>query len=548
MAIPIPKVGFARFLKEGTQTFKGVDEAVLRNIDACVELASQVRTGFGPSGMNKMIINHIEKLFVTNDAATILKELKIEHPAARLLVLASQQQEKQIGDGTNTVVMLGAALLENAMTLINMGLKPVEIAEGYEKAYEKLNELLPKLVVAEATNPKDYESVRTFLRSSIASKQFSDDEFIANMVAKACIQITPENTYNFNVDNVRIVKILGSGVASSRLVNGMVFKRGAEGVVKSAKKANVAVFTCPFDLTQTETKGTVLMETAKDLLEFSAGEEATVESQVKALADDNVNVVVAAGKFGDLYLHFLNKYNIMGVRLTSKFDLRRLCLLTGARAQARVCSPGAAGLGFIDNIYVDEIGGTEVTVFDRESTHPLISTIIVRGSSQSRMDDVERAIDDGVNTYKALTKDSKFLAGAGAVEIELARQIELYGDKMSNLDQYSIKKYAQSLEVVPKQLAENAGLEPTKLLSVLYTEHEQGGKNQGVNVSFGEQTVDANVMKIYDHYVSKKTAIRLATEAAITILNIDKIIMSKQAGGPKPRAPLPQDEDESGMA
>uniref|UniRef100_A0A915Q5C0 T-complex protein 1 subunit theta n=1 Tax=Setaria digitata TaxID=48799 RepID=A0A915Q5C0_9BILA len=549
MALSIPKSGYARFLKEGAQHFKGAEEAVQRNIEACTELSSQIQSAFGPRGMNKMIINHIEKLFVTNDAGTILKELEVQHPAAKMLVMATQMQEKQIGDGTNTVVIFGAALLEHASQLLNMGLSPSEIADGYEKAVDKTLEILPSLVVKKADDLRDVELVQKYLKSAVMSKQYDNVDFITHLVAKACVQIVPTNTYNFNVDNIRVCKILGGSVQASKTMNGMVFQRGAEGEIKKVDKARIAVYTCPFDLTQTETKGTVLLESADELLKFSAGEEAEVEVVVKALADNGVNVVVAAGKFGDLYVHFLNKYKIMGVRLTSKFDLRRLCRTTGAQAQARVeiknsslqCVPPRTSYGECDRVYRDEIGETEVTIFDKLSERGHVATIVIRGSSQSRMDDIERAIDDAINTYKALTRDCQLLPGAGAVEVELARQIESFGEKCAGLEQYSIKKFAHALEALPKQIAENAGLDPTEVLSKIYAAHQEGQQNAGIDLISGE-VIDVVQENIYDLYSGKKSAIKLAADAAMTILKVDQIIMSKQAsGGPAARPPKPTD-------
>uniref|UniRef100_A0A915DCL3 T-complex protein 1 subunit theta n=1 Tax=Ditylenchus dipsaci TaxID=166011 RepID=A0A915DCL3_9BILA len=511
----LPKSGYSRFMKEGAMHFKGMDEAVKRNIDACVELASQLRSAYGPNGMNKMVINRLEKLFVTNDAVTILNELEVQHPAARMIILAAQMQEKQMGDSTNTVVIFAAALLEQALQLLDMGLTPVEISAGYEEAYEKAAEILPQLVVEKAEDLLDVEKVRQYLKASIMSKQSDVYEFISELVAKACVQIVPKtNIMNFNVDSIRVCKILGSGAASSRVVNGMVFRRGAEGEVKKGS-GYVAVFACPFDLTQTETKGTVLMQNADELLNFSTTEESEVEAQVKALADGGVKVVVAAGKFGDLYLHYLNKYQIMGVRLTSKFDLRRLCLSIGAQAQARICAPSVEFLGKCDEVYLQEIGETQVVIFDKKS-EPL-------------MDDVERAIDDAVNTYKAMTKDNRLLPGAGATEIELARRIESIGDRCADLRQYAIKKFALALESFPKQLAENAGLKPTETLSILYATHMEGKVNAGIDVPTGS-IVDVKEKQIYDVYAGKFLALKLATNVAATILKIDQIIMAKPAG------------------
>ncbi|KAI6181345.1 CCT-theta [Aphelenchoides besseyi] len=546
MAMQIPKSGYSRFMKEGAQSFKGLDEAVMRNIEACVELAGQIRSAYGPNGMNKMVINHIEKMFVTNDAATILNELEVQHPAARMIVMATQQQEAQIGDNTNTVLIFAAALLEHAAELIKMGLKPVEISAGYTLAYEKAAEILPELVAATFTELTDLEKTRKVLKSSIMSKQYDQYELVADLVAKACVQTVPRNASAFNVDNIRVVKILGAGVGSSHVMNGMVFRRGAEGDVKKITNARVAVFACPFDLTQTETKGTVLMNNAEDLLEFSKTEESEVENQVKALHEAGVNVVVAAGKFGDIYLHYLNKYKIMGVRLVSKFDMRRLCRTIGAQAQARVIAPSVDALGQCNEVYTKEIGGDHVVVFDRTTDVARVATIIIRGSSQSLMDDVERAVDDAVNTYKALTKDGRLLAGAGAVEIELARRIESIGEKFEGLEQYSVKKFANALDTLPKLLAENAGLKPNEILSSLRAVHQKGEQHQGLDVVSGT-IMNAVENNVFDIFAAKKLALKLATNAAATVLLIDQIIMAKPAGGPPVRGPKPQDEDD-GMA
>jgi len=353
------------------------------------------------------------------------------------------------------------------------------------------------------------------------------------------------------VDNIRVLKIIGSGIGSSFVQNGMVFKRGAEGEIKKASNARIVIFACPFDLTQTETKGTVLMNTADDLLQFSHTEEAEVESQVKALADAGVTVVVAAGKFGDLYNHFLNRFGIMGVRLTSKFDLRRLCIVTGAQAQSRICAPAAEAIGQCDEVYVKEIGDTQVVVFEKQGEIGKIATLVIRGSSQAVMDDAERSIEDAINVYKALTKDNQLLPGGGAVEIELARVVRGIGEKCSGLEQYAIGKFAAALEVFPKQLAENAGLKPGEALARLYAIHQKdGAKSTGVNVLTG-LLGDMTEANIFDLYNGKLTALKLAVNAACTVLQIDQIIMAKPVGGPKPRGPGAQDEDDpmdAGMA
>lgn len=317
------------------QYFQGLEEAVFQNISACKEFAQTVGTSFGPNGMNKMVINHLEKLFVTNDAATIIKELEVEHPAAKLMILASQMQEQEIGDGTNLVIIFCGALLEEAEAMLRMGLTPSQITQGYELALEKTLEILPGLTCFEVKDAKDTKSVIRGLKTAIRSKQFGQEEFLTELVAEACISILPTKT-TFNVDNIRVCKILGAGLTNSQVINGMVFKRFVEGEVTKKTKAKIAVYTCPIDISQTETKGTVLIKTAEELKDFSRGEECFLENQIKAIADAGVSVIVAGGKFGDMALHYMNKYKMMAVRLNSKFDVRRICKTVGATALPRM--------------------------------------------------------------------------------------------------------------------------------------------------------------------------------------------------------------------
>lgn len=273
--------------------------------------------------MNKMVINHLEKQFVTSDAATIIRELDVEHPAAKLMILGSQMQDSEVGDGTNFVIILAGALLESAEELLRLGVTPGEVAEGYEKALEKCLEILPSLVTYEIKDYRNIAEVTKGLRTSLQSKQYGNEEFLAGLVARACVSILPEQT-TFNVDNVRVCKVLGSGLQNSDVIQGMVFKRHVEGEITRVEKAKVALYGCPVDIMQTETKGTVLIKTADELMNFSRGEENLLEMQIKAIADTGAKVIVAGAKFGDMALHFVNKYGMMAVRLNSKFDLRRL--------------------------------------------------------------------------------------------------------------------------------------------------------------------------------------------------------------------------------
>lgn len=544
MALHVPKApGVPSMLKEGARMFSGLEEAVYRNINACKQFAQSVRSAYGPNGMNKMIINHIDKQFVTSDAGTIIRELDVEHPAAKLMVLASQMQDSEVGDGTNFVIVFSGALLEAAEELLRLGVTPSEIADGYEKALEKCLEILPGLACKQIEDCKNVGAVIKGLTTSIMSKQYGYEDFIATLVAKACVAIVPEKT-SFNVDNVRICKILGSGLLQSEVLSGMVFKREVEGDVSSATKAKVAVFSCPVDITQTETKGTVLIKSADELLNFSRGEESQLEKQIKEIADAGVKVVVAGAKFGDMALHFLNKYGLMAVRLNSKFDIRRLAKTVNATVLPRLITPTAEELGYCDSIGVEELGDTRIVCFRMESSESRISTIVIRGSTDNYMDDIERAIDDGVNTFKGIVRDGKFLPGAGATEIELAQQLLQYADTLPGLEQYAVRKFAVALESIPRALADNSGANATEVVNNIYKAHKEGNKNAGYDIESETNGVcDAEEKNILDLYVLKYWGLKYAVGAAATILKVDQIIMAKRAGGPKPKAQAGSDDE-----
>jgi T-complex protein 1 subunit theta len=527
--------GLPSLLKEGTKHLSGVEESCIRNIEASKQLYHIVRSSMGPNGMNKMVINQHDKLFVTNDAATIIRELDVVHPAAKMVVMAANMQEQECGDNTNLVVSLAGELLVQAESLIRMGLHPSEIIAGYTKAAEHAAELLEGLACHTCEDLRNVEEVTRCLKSAIASKQYGYEDMLSKVVAKACIQVLPKKAGKFMVDHVRVVKILGGGVLDTHVMKGFVLARDAVGTIKHVTSAKIAVFATGIDLAKTETKANVTLKTADDLLNFAKDEEMHMEEVIKQISETGTKVVVAGGNIGELALHFIERYGMMALKVESKFQIRRLCQATGATPLVRLGAPIPEELGYCDVVSVEEIGSTKVTIFRQDTEDSGISTIIVRASTQNLVDDIERAIDDGVNVYKAMVKDARFVAGAGATEIELARKIHAQGEASPGLDQYAIKKFAESLEVVPRTLAENAGHNATETISQLYAAHTGGKANEGVDVETGG-TVNAAEAGILDLLASKASALKLAADAATTILRIDQIIMARAAGGPKPPA------------
>jgi len=486
--------------------------------------------------MNKMIINHLDKLFVTSDSATIIKEMEVQHPAAKMVVMASDMQEKEIGDGSNFVICLAGSLLTEAAELIKMGLHPSEILHGYEIASQKSMEYLKDMGVWKV-NKKDMtlETLRQAIKTVVASKLLGFEDALAPLIAKACLTVLPTNPYNFNVDNVRVQKILGGSIHDSEVIKGVVIPQGVIGSLKEVKNAKIAIYTCSIAPAETETKGTVLIHNAKELMNYNVSEEKELEKTIKAIKDSGVDVIVTGGTVDDMAKHFLVKFGIMCLKLTSKFELRRLCRAVKARPIVTLgpCMPEHQG--FCSRVHVREVGSRTVTVFTQEEKdESTVATILLRASTHNVLNDVERAIDDGVNLVKAMGKQMpcEFVPGGGATEIALAAKLQQFGSKSSGLDQYAIKHFGKALEVVPTVLAENAGYDAMEILSQLYAAHAKGQSTTGVDIK-SKGVCDMKEKGVLDLMLTKQQAIKLASDAVITILRVDQIIVAKPAGGPK---------------
>ncbi|TAQ88356.1 hypothetical protein B7494_g3306 [Chlorociboria aeruginascens] len=540
MSLNIPSAPNSGLFKQGYQNYESEDGAVLRNIDACRTISSTVQTSLGPYGRNKIVINHLQKMILTSDAATILRELDVVHPAAKLIVMASQQQEAEMGDATNLVIVLAGELLKKAEDLLRMGLKTSDVITGYERAQKFALEELENLVVDKVADMRSQSELSKAIRTVIASKQNGNEDFLADIVAEAILSVLPKNPINFNVDNIRVVKIMGGSLEQSRVVKGMVFGREPDGSVKKATRAKVGVFSCAIDISQTETKGTVLLHNAKEMLDFTKGEENQLETAIKELYDSGLRVVVAGSTVGELAMHYLNRFGILVIRILSKFELRRLCRVVGATPLARLGAPMPDEMGSVDIVETLEIGGDRVTVFRQENESTRTATLVLRGATQNHLDDIERAVDDGVNVVKAITRDPRLVPGAGATEIQLVERIQAFGEKTPGISQYAIRKFGEAFEVIPRTLAESAGLDATEVLSRLYTAHHKHDDwTTGVDIENEDDTgtLDAKDEGILDLMVAKSWAIKLATEAARTVLSVDQIIVARQAGGPKPPGP-----------
>ena len=293
------------------------------------------------------------------------------------------------------------------------------------------------------------------------------------------------------------------------------------------------MYGCAIDTSATETKGTVLIRSAAELEGYAVGEEARVDAAIKAIADTGAKIIVTGQTVGEMALHFCEKYGLLVLKIPSKFELRRFCRTTNAVALIKLEPPSADELGFAAACAVEEIGGTRCTVVRQADAGSAVTTVVLRGATDNVMDDIERAVDDGVNGFKALARDARLVAAGGAAEIALAARLAAAARAETGLEQYAVAKFGTALEVVPRTLAENAGLNATDVLSALYAAHASGAGRAGVDIEDGGVADLGERGGIFDVFATKQWALRLATDAVVTVLRVDQIIMSKAAGGPK---------------
>ncbi|XP_053990731.1 T-complex protein 1 subunit theta-like isoform X2 [Hylaeus volcanicus] len=532
--------GFLNLLKDGGRHFSGLEEATYRNIDACKNLCELLCTSFGPNRMNKLIVNQIDKIFVTSDAATILEQLEVQHPAAKLLAMASKMQDQEFGDVTNFVTTFGGELLYQAETLLRQGLSVSDIVKGYQLALNKSLALLEESVCYRVTDLRQLDELKKGVHTAIASKTIPSSETIANLVAEAVLLTLPNNPTYFNIENIRVAKLIGGGLESqSKVIHGMVLTRSVTGSVCHKENCRVMVISCGLELASTETKGTVLLTSGEELLNYTTGEEEKLEEIIKNIGDAGVEAIITGGTISDLAQYFCDKYNILTLKCTSKFELRRLCQTFGIPSLIRLSTPTSEEMGIAESITVEEIASKKVTIIKAKDSK--IATILLRGATHSNLNELECSIDDGVHCVKNLIKDNRFLAGGGASEMHLAYSIQEYGKTLLGLEQYAVIKFAEAFECIPRILAENAGLSSLNIITQLYAAQKKKQQTMGVDILMEDNDssgitdmIEHQDTPVIDHYKAKACALQLAGEAVITILRIDQIIMARPAGGPKP--------------
>ena len=539
--------GFNSLLKSGYRHFKGKEQTLMKNVEAIGDMAQMTRTALGPNGMNKYIINMHDKLFLTKDTNVMASELEINHPAVNVLVDGLKAQNSEQGDGTNFVVTFGGELMNYAGKLVSEGLHVADVSEGYEKAFNKAMELLDKVETYKVSDVKNLEEATKIIKPVIGSKLVHGQEsFLAPLIAEACINVVPENKEKFDVDNVRVAKILGGNIMKSEVIKGMLVVRKTEGAVLSCEKCNVAVYNCEFTTKGAETNDQVVFKTADELLNYTKSEEDHMEKVIKSIVDSGVKCVITGGAISNMAIHYLDKYGIMAFRTLSKFELRRIARSIGATLLVRLGPPTKEEMGYADEIKLTEISSQKCILIRKESENNKLSTIVLRGTTNDMLDNLERVVNCGVNAYRAVCKSPLFVAGAGAIDMYLCEKIKEYAKEFKTLDQYAIEAFGESFEVIPRTIMENSGINVNEQLPTL---RAKNSKNPllGINVKTGE-IEDAFNMGVYDHLETKKWAIKHAYNSIRTIIKIDQIIVAKPAGGPNltnnPYAKASQNEAE----
>lgn len=437
-----------------------------------------------------------------------------------------------MGDNTNLVITFAAELLNQAAELIKNGLHPSEILVGYEKAWKECSSMIQDAPQYKVSDINSIEEAIKVIKPAIGSKLLhGQGSILAPLIAEACISVVPSKAENFNVDSIRVGKILGGSLVDSQVIKGLVVARGCETAVNKAENCKIAVYNCPLETQGAETKDTVLFKSADELLNYNKSEEDFMENLIKSIVDAGVKVVVAGGTVSDMALHYFERYQIMVFRIMSKFELRRIAKAVGATPLVRLGAPTKEELGFADRCYVDEISALKCIVIVRDSQENKLVTLVLRGSTMSLLDSIERVVEDGVNVYRNACKDPTFVPGAGAIEMFLCNKIKDFGKTVTSLDQYAIKKFGESFEVVPRTLSENSGLNVNEVLANLNTKNSED-PHMGINIKDGE-IANAFDLGVYDHLETKKWAIKFAVDSVLTILRVDQIILSKPAGGPK---------------
>ena len=510
-------------LPEGTNRSVGRD-AQRNNILAGKVLAETVRTTLGPKGMDKMLVDGLGDIVVTNDGVTILKEMDIEHPAAKMLVEVAKTQEDEVGDGTTTAVIIAGELLKKSESLLDQDIHPTIIAMGYRQAAEKAQEILDDIAI----DSVDEETLIKVAMTAMTGKGTeAAREPLAKLIVDAVQKVAEDGAVD--TDNIKIEKKDGAVVEDSTLVEGVIVdkERVHPGMPSEVKDAKIALVNSPLEVKETEVDAEIRITDPAQMQAFIEQEEKMVKDMVDKVAESGANVLFAQKGIDDLAQHYLSKAGILAVRRVKKSDIEKLARATGANVVTNLEDLTADDLGEAGIVEERKVSGEEM-IFVEECSVAKSVTLFVRGSTKHIVDEIVRAIEDAIGVVAATVEDDKVVAGGGAPEIAMAKKLKDYADSISGREQLAVNAFAEALEIVPKTLAENAGLVSIDSLVDLRAAHENSAV-MGLDVFTGK-VADMKEAGVIEPKRVKKQAIQSASEAAEMILRIDDVIASSGKG------------------
>jgi len=514
-------------LKDGAQRNRNRDANSV-NIMAAKAVAEAVRTTLGPKGMDKMLVDSGGDVIITNDGATILKEIDIEHPAAKMIVEVAKTQDDEVGDGTTTAVVLTGELLKRSEELIEQDIHPSVIIQGYLLASEKAKEFITEN--AHRITPDDVDSMKRIALTAMTGKSTeSNPEKLAGLCVAAVRAIADEDN-KVNIDNIKVDKHVGGRVTDSELVHGIVVDKEVAhpDMPTSVKNAKIALLNCKMEIEKTEIDANIKITSPDQLKEFMDNEEQMLLKMADTIKKSGANVVLSEKEIDDISAHRLAKYGILAIKKITDEDLKKLAKATGGKPVSSLesLSPeelGSAGL-------VEEVAvGDEKWIFVRECEGAKAVSLILRGATKHIVDEVERAVHDGLRVVGVALEDGSIVAGGGASEVELSLRLREYAASLGGREQLAAEAFAEAMEIIPLTLAENAGLDPIDTLVELRSRHESGGKDIGLNSYTGKST-DMFKEGVVEPLRVKTQAIGSAAETAIMVLRIDDVIMAGELG------------------
>ena len=514
-------------LPQNVKRYVGRD-AQRMNILAGRIIAETVRTTLGPKGMDKMLVDELGDIVVTNDGVTILKEMSVEHPAAKMLIEVAKTQEKEVGDGTTTAVVIAGELLRKAEELLDQNIHPSVIINGYEMARNKAVEELKS--IAKEVKADDTEMLKKIAMTSITGKGAEKArEQLAEIVVEAVRTVVDEETGKVDKDLIKVEKKEGAPIEETKLIRGVVIdkERVHLQMPKKVENAKIALLNCPIEVKETETDAEIRITDPSKLMEFIEQEEKIIKDMVEKIASTGANVVFCQKGIDDLAQHYLAKKGILAVRRVKKSDMEKLAKATGARIVTKIDDLTPEDLGEAGLVEERKVAG-DAMIFVEQCKHPKAVTILARGSTEHVVEEVARAIDDAIGVVKCALEEGKIVAGGGATEIELAKRLRKFAETVAGREQLAVKAFADALEVIPRTLAENSGLDPIDMLVKLRAAHEkEGGEVYGLDVFEGE-VVDMLEKGVVEPLKVKTQAIDSATEASVMLLRIDDVIAAEK--------------------